>query len=328
MSLGTSGRPTTSAGSAPVEARGLVKRYGHVLAVDGVDLTVSSGDIYGYLGPNGAGKTTSLRMLLGLITPTAGEARLFGRDPMVLGRRALEGVAGFVEEPRFYPYLTGRKNLELLAAFDGDGASSLIDEMLEVVDLADRQRDRVGTYSHGMKQRLGIAASLIRRPRLLILDEPNTGLDPAGMRDMKVLIRRLASEGMTVLLSSHQMADVEELCNRVAIINRGRILYEGEVATLKHSLGTWYRLRASDAEQAERIGRRLGLDDLARDGDEVRFGASEEEVERFVAELTREGVGVRALVPQEATLEELFFQLTEPGGHAPPAPVPGLEAVR
>jgi ABC-2 type transport system ATP-binding protein len=327
VSSGTSGRTTTSAGSPPVEARGLVKRYGHVVAVDGVDLTVATGDIYGYLGPNGAGKTTSLRMLLGLITPSAGAATLFGRDPMVMGRRALEGVAGFVEAPRFYPYLTGRKNLELLAAFDGGDARSLIDEVLDAVDLADRQRDRVGTYSHGMKQRLGIAASLIRRPRLLILDEPNTGLDPAGMRDMKLLIRRLAGEGITVLLSSHQMADVEELCNRVAIINRGRILYEGEVATLKQPLGTWYTLRASDPEAAERVGRRLGLDNVARDGGVLRFGASEEAVEQFVAELIREGVGVRALVPQEATLEELFFQLTEPGGHQPLAPLPGLEPV-
>ncbi|MGH3075272.1 MAG: ABC transporter ATP-binding protein, partial [Gaiellales bacterium] len=226
----------------PVEARGLVKRYGDLAAVDGVDLTVEAGDVYGYLGPNGAGKTTSLRMLLGLIRPTSGEARLFGRDPLVFGRRALEGVAGFVEAPQFYPYLTGRKNLELLAAYDGHDARRRIDEVLAIVDLADRARDRVGGYSHGMRQRLGIAASLLRSPRLLLLDEPQTGLDPAGMRDMKALIRDLSSQGITVLLSSHQMADVEELCNRVAIVNRGRILYEGDVTGLTRSLGTWYRL--------------------------------------------------------------------------------------
>src|SRR3954449_12965517 len=160
---------------APVEVRGLVKRYGALTAVAGVDLTVEAGDVFGYLGPNGAGKTTSLRMMLGLIRPTAGQVRLFGRDPQ-LGVAALEGVSGFVEAPRFYPYLSGRTNLELLAALDGDGAASRIDEVLDVVELRDRAADKVGGYSHGMRQRLGIAASLLRRPRLLLLDEPATGL--------------------------------------------------------------------------------------------------------------------------------------------------------
>src|SRR5205814_6017848 len=183
----------------PVELRALVKRYGGITAVDQVDLTVQSGDVYGYLGPNGAGKTTSLRMMLGLIRPSAGSVRLFGRDPLA-SVRALEQVAGFVEEPRFYPYLSGRKNLELLAAYDGGNAAARIGEVLDTVELAERAGDRVGGYSHGMRQRLGIAAALLRRPRLLLLDEPHTGLDPAGMRDMKTLIRRLSGEGMTVLL--------------------------------------------------------------------------------------------------------------------------------
>jgi ABC-2 type transport system ATP-binding protein len=284
-------------------------------------MTVSAGDVYGYLGPNGAGKTTSLRMMLGLIRPTEGTVELFGRSPLLLGRRALEGVAGFVEEPRFYPYLSGRKNLELLAAFDGGGASAHIDEVLASVDLADRAGDRVGRYSHGMKQRLGIAASLLRSPRLLILDEPNTGLDPAGMRDMKTLLRRLADEGITVLLSSHQMADVEELCNRVAIINRGRILYEGDVAGLKRSVGAWYRLRVADADAAMAVAADIGLADVTRAGDELRIGADEETIERLAIALGRAGIGVRALIPQEATLEELFFRLTE-GGDAASIEVP------
>jgi ABC-2 type transport system ATP-binding protein len=312
----------------PVEARGLVKRYGDLLAVDHVDLSVDAGDVYGYLGPNGAGKTTSLRMLLGLIRPTGGGVRLFGRDPQTDGRRALEGVAGFVEAPRFYPYLTGRMNLELCAAFDGHDAARLIGQVLEAVELGDRAGDRVGNYSHGMKQRLGIAASLLRRPRLLILDEPNTGLDPAGMRDMKLLIRRLSSEGITVLLSSHQMADVEELCNKVAIINRGRVLYEGDVASLKHTLGTWYRLRASRLEQAHELARDFELGDLARDGDELRFSAPADVVERFVIALGQHGIGIHALVPQQATLEQLFFQLTESDGETVPGDAPALrEAV-
>jgi ABC-2 type transport system ATP-binding protein len=208
----------------PIEARGLAKAFGARMAVAGVDVTVRPGDVYGYLGPNGAGKTTSLRMMLGLIRPTAGTARLFGRDPQREGARALEGVAGFVEEPRFYPYLTGRKNLELLAALYGGDAAKRIDEALDIVELTDRQRHKVGGYSHGMRQRLGVAAALLRNPRLLLLDEPATGLDPAGMRDMRLLIRRLADQGMTVLLSSHLLAEVEEVCNRVAIIRRGRVV--------------------------------------------------------------------------------------------------------
>ena len=297
----------------PVEARRLVKRYGKLLAVAGVDLTVDAGDVYGFLGPNGAGKTTSLRMLLGLITPTEGGARLFGRDPIRLGRRALEGVAGFVEAPQFYPYLTGRKNLELLAAFDGGGAASRIGEVLDTVELSDRAGDRVGGYSHGMRQRLGIAAALL-------LDEPHTGLDPAGMRDMKTLIRRLSGEGMTVLLSSHQMADAEELCNRVAIINRGRILYEGDVASLTRSTGTWYRLRASDLDAAHRTAAEFELADLAREDGELRFTADEEVLERFMITLGRRRIGVRALIPQQATLEQLFFELTERDAVPPEIP--------
>jgi ABC-2 type transport system ATP-binding protein len=311
----------------PVEARGLIKRYGDLLAVDHVDLTVEKGDVYGYLGPNGAGKTTSLRMLLGLIRPTEGGARLFGRDPVLEGRRALQGVAGFVEAPQFYPYLTGRTNLRMCAAYDGGDARGLVDEMLATVDLSDRGGDRVGNYSHGMKQRLGIAAALLRRPKLLLLDEPNTGLDPAGMRDMKLLVRRLSSEGITVMLSSHQMTDVEELCNRVAIINRGRILYEGSVADLKRSLGTWYRLRASDVAEARRLAEGFGIGDVAVEGDELRFSAEVPVVERFMIALGQNGVGVRALVPQEATLEQVFFELTESDGENEPPVALRLEPV-
>src|SRR5262249_21664571 len=160
-----------------VEVRGLVKRYGEIVAVDDVDLTVERGDVYGYLGPNGAGKTTSLRMMLGLIAPTAGSVRLFGRDPQA-GIAALHAGAGRVEAPRFYPYLSGRRNLELLAAFDGGDSGERIPAALETVELSERAKDKVGGYSHGMRQRLGIAASLLRNPRLLLLDEPATGLDP------------------------------------------------------------------------------------------------------------------------------------------------------
>ncbi|HEY2007260.1 MAG TPA: ATP-binding cassette domain-containing protein, partial [Solirubrobacteraceae bacterium] len=224
LEAGPAGGSASNAEAPPLEVRGLVKRYGELTAVAGVDITVRSGDVYGYLGPNGAGKTTSLRMMLGLIKPTAGSVRLFGRDPLA-SVSALEGVAGFVEAPTFYPYLSARRNLEMLAAYDGGGARDRIDSALDTVELTSRAKDRVGGFSHGMRQRLGIAAALLRDPKLLLLDEPATGLDPAGMRDMRLLIRRLAEQGMTVVLSSHLLGEVEDVCNRVAIVRSGRIVY-------------------------------------------------------------------------------------------------------
>jgi len=289
-----------------------------------IDLTVEAGDVYGYLGPNGAGKTTSLRMLLGLIRPSAGSARLFGRDPLLEGARALDGVAGFVEGPRFYPYLSGRKNLELLADYDGRNARSRIEEMLELVELRDRAKHRVGGYSHGMRQRLGIAASLIRDPRLLLLDEPATGLDPAGMRDMRDLVRRLASEGITVLLSSHLLVEVEELCNRVAIIRKGRILYEGTLAGLLASASESYRLRALEPERARLVClAQNGVDEVVLDGNEVVFRAGDEAVAELSVALGQARVAFTALTPQSTSLEELFLGMTE----AEPGEQPTAEAV-
>ncbi|MGA2925285.1 MAG: ABC transporter ATP-binding protein [Solirubrobacteraceae bacterium] len=307
------GSTPVSAGPPPVEVRGLVKRYGGLTAVAGVDLTVHAGDVYGYLGPNGAGKTTSLRMMLGLIRPTAGSVRLFGRDPQQTVQ-ALDGVAGFVEAPTFYPYLNGRRNLELLAAFDGDHAVARIDEALATVDLAGRARDRVGGYSHGMRQRLGIAAALLRDPKLLLLDEPATGLDPAGMRDMRVLIRRLAEQGITVLLSSHLLAEVEDLCNRVAIVRRGEIVYEGEIAALKRGAGTTYRLSSTDDERALAVCRaQPGIADVRLEHGRICFTADEAAVAELSQALVEAGALIHALAPETVTLEDLFFSLTEGG---------------
>jgi ABC-2 type transport system ATP-binding protein len=310
----------TDAEAQPVKARGLVKRYADVLAVDHIDLNVRAGDVYGFLGPNGAGKTTTLRMALGLITPSEGVVELFGRDPLRDGARALEGVAGFVEAPRFYPYMTGRKNLELLAALDGDGARDRIEEVLEVVELAPRGKHKVGGYSHGMRQRLGIAAALLRRPRLLILDEPATGLDPAGMRDMRALIRRLADEGITVLLSSHQLPEVQELCDRVAIVDRGKVVYEGALADLRRQGGAGYRLRTTDDARAlEVVQAQRGVDRAVAGPHGIAFQAQESDVGPLSLAIGQAGVGILALTPELATLEDLFFRLTESNG-ADPSP--------
>src|SRR5512144_282922 len=300
----------------PIEVRGLVKRYGEIVAVDDVDLTVNPGDVLGYLGPNGAGKTTSLRMMLGLIRPTGGSVRLFGRDPQI-SVAALKGVAGFVESPTFYPYLSGRANLELYSALDGgDDGRTRIEQVLETVHLRDRAKDKVKGYSHGMRQRLGIASALLRSPRLLLLDEPTTGLDPAGMRDMRQLIRDLADRGITVLLSSHLMPEVEELCNRVAIIRSGRVAYEGSLGELRARAGVSYRLRTTDDTIARRVSEsQPGIEEIeeARP-DGLLFKASDESaVAGLSLALAESGAAVLELTPRQATLEELFFQLTEGG---------------
>jgi ABC-2 type transport system ATP-binding protein len=304
----------------PLEVRGLVKRYGELTAVAGVDVTVDAGDVYGFLGPNGAGKTTSLRMMLGLIRPTEGNVRVFGRDPWE-SVQALEGVAGFVEAPTFYPYMSGRRNLELLAAFDGHGASGRIPEALRTVELSDRARDKVGGYSHGMRQRLGIAAALLREPKLLLLDEPATGLDPGGMRDMRLLVRRLADEGLTIVLSSHLLAEVEELCNRVAIMQRGKVAYEGRISDLKHTAGASYSLQTTDDAKALAICRaQPGIEDVRIVHERILFGATEEAVAQLSQALVEAGALIRALTPQTATLEDLFFTLTEGGDERVAAP--------
>jgi ABC-2 type transport system ATP-binding protein len=297
----------------PVEVRGLVKRYGRIAAVDDVDLTVEPGDVYGYLGPNGAGKTTTLRILLGLIHPDAGTVRLFERDPVHHGAAALDGVAGFVEEPAFYPYLSGRKNLELLATLDGGAPRSRIDEVLETVGLRDRADDRLGGYSQGMRQRLGLAAALLRNPRLLILDEPANGLDPAGIRDMRALIGRLTAQEITILYSSHLLGEVEEVCNRVAIVDRGRIVFEGRLDELRRSFGERYRVEAASPEAALAAARAThGISGERLEDGVLRFEAeTSEALDAFTVRLGQSGIGVRALTTDRASLEDLFFRLTE-----------------
>jgi ABC-2 type transport system ATP-binding protein len=294
---------------APVEVRGLVKAYGEIRAVDNVDLTVEAGDIYGYLGPNGAGKTTTLRMLLGLIGRDGGSVSLFGRDP-ARGVEALDGVAGFVESPTFYPYLSGRENLRLLGALDAGIDGKRIDEVLEQVELKRRADDRVGAYSLGMRQRLGIAASLLRDPQLLILDEPANGLDPAGIWDMRALIAGLPDRGVTVLYSSHLLAEVEEVCNRVAIVNDGRIAFEGRLDELRASFGITYRLETADNGAARAIADELGIAAQPATAG-VSLETDLEAVERLTVELGRRGIPIRHLAREQRSLEDLFFQLTE-----------------
>jgi ABC-2 type transport system ATP-binding protein len=288
----------------PVETDRLTKRYGRVTAVDGVSLTVRAGEVYGFLGPNGAGKTTTLRMLLGLIRPTAGTARVFGAPP---GR--LASVGALIEGPGFYPYLSGRDNLRVLARYTGVSSQRMA-TVLDRVDLSDRAGDRFNTYSMGMKQRLGVAAALLKDPRLLILDEPTNGLDPAGMADMRMLVRRLGTAGTTVMLSSHLLGEVQQICDRVGVIAHGKLVAESTVAELRGQASL--RVVAEPIEDAAAHARTL----LGPDRVRVRDGGLDLAVEPAKAawvngELVEAGVAVSELRVRERTLEDVFLELTK-----------------
>jgi ABC-2 type transport system ATP-binding protein len=299
---------------AAVRASGLVKRFESTCAVDGVELVVADGEVRGLLGPNGAGKTTLLRLLFGLITPDAGQVELFDRPQGAADAIDLDGVAGFVEEPSFYPYLSGRVNLELLAELDRSAqARARVDEVLEQVGLAGRAGDRVSGYSTGMRQRLGIAAALLRNPTLLLLDEPTSGLDPAGVREVGGLLRRLASEGTAVVLSSHLIGATEDVCDSYTVLRRGRVVWSGSAAELREQApGSAYRLQTSDDARAlELATQHRGIELLrAGEGSELRIAVAGGALDPFVLELGRAGVAVRRLELLLSPLESMFFALT------------------
>jgi len=293
----------------PVEARRLTKRYGALTAVDGLDLRVRTGEVYGFLGPNGAGKTTTLRMLLGLIRPTAGEVRLFGRPP---GR--LDGVGALIEGPAFYPYLSGRDNLRVMARHAGVAAGRIA-AVLDQVDLSDRAGDRFAAYSLGMKQRLGVAAALLKDPRLVVLDEPTNGLDPAGMADMRLLIRRLGAAGCTVLLSSHLMTEVQELCDRVGVIAAGRLVAESTVAELRGEPGLWL-VATPLADAAVRARSLLGAAAVQVADGGLRLSVPPARAAEVNAVLVGAGIAVSELRAEERSLEAAFLALTSGESHA------------
>jgi ABC-2 type transport system ATP-binding protein len=290
----------------PVHTEGLTKRYGNLTAVDALDLDVRAGEIYGFLGPNGAGKTTTLRMLLGLVRPTSGSIRVLGEPP---GR--LAGVGALIEGPAFYPYLSGRDNLRVLARYSGTGAGR-IDLVLDLVDLAGRAGDRYGTYSLGMKQRLGVAAALLKDPRLLILDEPTNGLDPAGMADMRALIRRLGAAGCTVLLSSHLLGEVQQICDRVGVIADGRLVAESTVAELRGTADLWVAASPVD-HAAQRARALLGPERVRQVDGGLRLSVDPDRAAWINAELVEAGIAVSELRLQERDLEQVFLELTTGG---------------
>jgi ABC-2 type transport system ATP-binding protein len=286
----------------------LTKRYGDRLAVDSVNLTVRRGEVYGFLGPNGAGKTTTLRMLLGLVRPSSGVATVLGAAPG--SRPAVAGTGALVEGPGFYPYLSGRDNLRVLARYRAL-PDTPVDDVLGRVDLTGRGGDAFKAYSLGMKQRLGVAAALLGGPELLVLDEPTNGLDPAGMADMRSLLVEVAAGGQTVILSSHLLAEVQEICDRVGVISDGRLLAESTVRDLRGAAAVV--LRADPLDRALAVAMRVAGDDavaVVDDGRAVRLEGGAPVVPALTRALVAEDVEVREIRTVERSLEEVFFEMT------------------
>ena len=300
--------PPGVGGEMLVETHGLTKRYGTgIVAVDGLDLNVYRGEVYGFLGPNGAGKTTTLRMLLGLIRPTAGSARVMGFGPGT--PESLIKVGAIVETPAFYPYMSGYDNLRLLAIYCGVPMSR-VDATLAQVELTPRARHKFSTYSMGMKQRLGIAAALLKEPELLILDEPTNGLDPQGMADVRNLIIELGKGARTVLISSHLLGEVEQMCTRVGVIKKGKIVAEGTIDELRGA--ATLTVRGSPLETAKAVLiEDAGAENVKALGDgtfSLKIDlAKTAEINRH---LVQAGVDVTELHADERSLEDVFMELT------------------
>ena len=291
-----------------IQTNELSKRYGRVLAVDRLSLEVPRGCVFGLLGPNGSGKTTAMGMLLGLIRPTSGDYELF--SPGTGQSEALRRIGAIVETPSFYPYLSGRSNLEYFQGILGRGATGEIDALLERVGLADRAGDRYQTYSLGMKQRLGIVCSLLGGPELLFLDEPTNGMDPAGMAEVRELIRSLGDGHRTVLLSSHLLHEVEQVCDSVAILSRGKLIAQGAVADLLRA-GEQVQLRTTANPEAQQV--LSGLDwvhGVTTGGGSLVVSAPIERSWELTAALSRSEVYVTEMWPLRVSLEEYFLEVT------------------
>jgi ABC-2 type transport system ATP-binding protein len=296
-----------------IEVEGLRKEYrrlrrGRSLAVDGLDLSVPDGGVYGFLGPNGAGKTTTIRCLLGLVRPNSGRTRLLGAEPATL-HTIMDRVGSIVETPTLFPTFSGRRNLRLLGRIDGIGPK-MVDSVLERVGLAARADDIVKHYSLGMKQRLGIAAALLREPEVLILDEPANGLDPAGIKEVRQLMRSLGNEGRTVFVSSHLLGEVQQICDRVAILSRGRLVTAGPVEeVLARGEAAHLIVKVENPDAGLDVLRAAGFDAMV-DSDHIRVTAPATEGPAVTKALAAKRIYLSELRPEEISLEDVFLQLT------------------
>jgi ABC-type multidrug transport system ATPase subunit len=297
--------PSASASPAAVRLIGLTKLYGSVPAVDSLTLAVRRGEVYGFLGPNGAGKTTTIRMLLGLVRPTAGRAEVLGEPPGSPSSLARTGA--MVEAPAFYPYLSGRENLTVLALQAGVPRGRVA-TVLETVALSGRAHDRFSSYSLGMKQRLGVAAALLKDPELLILDEPTNGLDPLGMAEMRGVIRELGAQGKAVLLSSHQLGEVEQICDRVGVLFRGRLVMEGSMDDVRGAGRLVVRATPRDRAEATLVAL-LGRDRVAPRDDALCVDVAPDQAAHLGRRLFQAGLEVHEIRRDERRLEDVFLAL-------------------
>lgn len=298
-----------------IETAGLSKRYGQRTAVGGINLHIRKGDIYGFLGPNGAGKTTTIRMLLGLIRPTAGSIRIFGRDLRKNRLDILSRVGSLVESPSYYGHLTAYENLEVQRRILGV-SKARIDEVLAAVRLTKEAKRPVKGYSLGMKQRLGIAAAMLSSPELLILDEPTNGLDPAGIHEIRELIKSMPNEyGVTILLSSHLLSEIDLMANRVGVIREGVIVFEDAIEQLRRQAAGKIRLVVTDPGEALHTLAASGCTSAVRQGGSILIDQpADEQVARLVSCLVAEGQGVYRVEEIRHSLEDIFLQLVGEAG--------------
>ena len=312
--------------STVIEVHGLHKEFRRLrgprtVAVNGLDLTVPAGGVFGFLGPNGSGKTTTIRCLLGLVKPSAGQCSLFGEPTPDALPDVASRVGSIVETPTFFPRFSGRRNLSLLAGLSGI-EQKRVDEVLEFVDLGALKKDKVRTYSLGMRQRLGLAAALLKDPELLILDEPANGLDPAGIKEVRELLRHLGQEGKTVFVSSHILAEVAQTCDHVAILSRGKLVASGAVSEiLATGAPTGLRVRVGDLQAGVNALVAGGFQATAVEG-MIRVATDPSEAARVTKTLADANLYLSELRPEEADLESVFLELTAEHPVAPPPDPP------
>lgn len=294
-----------------VKTESLTKRYGQKAVVDGLDMKVPNGSIYGFLGPNGAGKSTTLKMLLGLVHPMRGHIQIFGRSLEQKNRlEILKNIGSLIESPSYYGHLTGRENLEIVCTLK-DAPRQEIDHVLELVRMEDQQHKKAGHYSLGMKQRLGLAAALLGHPRLLLLDEPTNGLDPAGIQEMRELISSLPRQtGMTILVSSHLLSEIDQMATHVGIIDKGQLIFQDSLATLHEHSRSKILLRTTDNSGAVSALTRDGIPAMEKDGTVVLKDISDRGVARAIRHLVYAGIGILRAEETQVSLEDIFLNLT------------------
>ena len=295
-----------------LETVGLAKRFGSLQAVQELTLQIRQGDVFGFLGPNGAGKTTSIRMILGLISPSAGKVRIFGHDHRKEFRQAIRHVGAMVEGPAFYPYLTGRQNLKIYGRLSGGVNDARIQECMEMVGMGRWGEAKVKGYSQGMRQRLGIAQTLLHRPKLLILDEPTNGLDPQGMREIRVLLRRVShDEGTTIFLSSHLLGEMEMVCNRIGVMHKGLILVQGNVDELLGHAADMASIQVDQTAEAKHyLQDKFEIEAQVIKKGWIEFPLQNRDLFPINQALIAAGFSVHAISPRRRTLEEYFVTMT------------------